>query len=66
MGVYFLLENVWILFLCKKGRKRLRVKMTGLLGHEITVGQLILPELSVKKSAIYKRSFPEITHGVDN
>lgn len=40
--------------------------MTGLLGHEITVGQLILPELSVKKSAIYKRSFPEITQGVDN
>lgn len=40
--------------------------MTGLLGHEITVGQLIFPELSVKKSAIYKRSFPEITHRVDN
>lgn len=38
--------------------------MTGLLGHEITVGLLIFPELSVKKSAIYRVSFPEITHGV--
>lgn len=51
-------------FSVRRGKKRLRVKMTGLLGHEITVGLLIFPELSVKKSAIYRVSFPEITHGV--
>ena len=63
LGVCFPLENVWIPFLCKKGKERLRVQMPGLVGHEITVGQLIFPELSVKKSTMNRTSFPAITQG---
>lgn len=60
------MSGSFFFFFCKKGKKRLRVKMTGLLGHEVTVGQLTFSELSVKKSAIYRMSFPEIAHRVDN